>query len=345
MRPFVSKRMKTIDPTKLQEAIWKKIPINAKEAVEKVFSSNPKEALDALKGLDAVNPKSFLHLFRRLARSPDPHIAVNAIGLIGMYGERKDLSFINRLMYSHVPKIRNYAIMTMAYCNEPESLGYLKERLKRADIGTRKTCVKAISYLKPRDYELYSELSEHPKFRDSSKRVVRAGQIKDGSTTILLGGELYDKAIIRGGTHKIFVRGKTEFILQGLKQEAVNAWKKAFEFDWKSKGLDYNPIEPILKKNGKYRVYKNRDGTFRVTAGVIQGTSLQMFFKKSVKENKGNWAIAREIKRQKEIIDSSLKDLGITHSHDHEANYVVEMVKGKPRLHIIDFDAAIIEKK
>ncbi len=344
MPPFVSKRTGRSNAKALREAVWKKIPPSARETMTRLFSTDPQESLAALKVLEAHNPKSFLQLFKSLARSSDVHTANVAIGIIGMCGARKDLPFINRMMYSPLPKVRSHAIYTMAYCNEPESLEYLQERLKHADMQTRKSCVRAISYLKPREYELYAELSEHSPFKDSKRSLARIGQIKDGSTTVLLGGKLYDKAIIRGGTFKAMSGSKgSSFLLQGITPQSFEAWKKAFEHNWKDNGLAHNPIEPLLQKKGKYRAYKNKDGTYRVSTGVIHGTSLYLFTKKPAHNGEDRWATVREIKRQKTIIDSTLTQLKIKHSHDHPANYLVEMVEGKPRLYIIDFDAAFIE--
>jgi len=345
MPPIAPKRISRVRPTSLRKTTLKKFPKSARETMTRLFSTDPRESIAALKGLEAHNPKSFLQLFKRLAMGSNAHTATVAIDMVGMYGTKKELPFINRLMYSHIPQVKDHAIYTMAYCNEPESLGYLQERLKHADLPTRKACVKAISFLKPRDYELYSELSESPWFKNNKRSIIRLGHQKDGSTTTLLGGKLYDKAIIRGGAFVVHSgKGKIVSVLQGIAPQSFEAWRKAFEFNWKKSGLAHNPIEPILRKNKKYRAYKNKDGTYRVSTGVIQGTSLHMFFRRAVSNGEGSWKITREIKRQKTIIDTTLAKLKILHSHDHPANYVIEMVEGKPRVYIIDFDAAFIEK-
>lgn len=345
MQPFISKRANQINHTELVTSVLKRTPSEAKLHMAKILSGDAKLQLDALLEIDKVHPKKLVPLFKKLTRSTNINTARTAIDFVGHYGTRKDLPLINRLMYSPIFDVRIHAMYVMAACNEPESLGYLQERLKRADVQTRKYCVKALSLLKPRDFELYSELSESASFRDPKRTIIRAGQVKDGSTTVLLGGKIYDKAIIRGGTHDIFLsNGKRQFVLDGIPKEAFMAWRKAFEHNWENEGLTHNPIEPILKKNGKYRAFENKDKTLRVSVKVIQGRSMLTFLRAFGKEAETDWRVVMEAKRQKAVIESTLKKLNITHSHLHPANFIIEMVEGKPRVYLVDFDAALIEK-
>ena len=140
------------------------------------------------------------------------------------------------------------------------------------------------------------------------------------------------------------------------------AWKKAFEAEdaWVESGFDYIPIEPILKKKGKYRIKKftaqktknpknmgwnetlsGGEVLYAVYTGVINGPILAEFFTK-------------ELDYDKEKIYDVLEKLGINYAENHIrgkakshynlTNFVVEMHEGKPRLYIIDFDLAEIKK-
>ncbi len=319
----------------------KKLSQSFLQAFADLTGKHPDARFYASKFLAEKGGKEMLPLFKAVANNKDPHISIEGLSLVSRWGTRKDLPFLNKFMYSKNQDVKLSAIEFMSLCREPETLKYLNERLSSAsDLATRKATIRAISFHKPRDYELYAELSENPKFKDPSKRITRLPHVKDGSTSVLLGGKLYDQAIIRGGATIAVTNQGRQRVLHGLRSPAIEAWKTALTFDWKKVGLSHTPIEPILKKNGRYRIFMNRDGTYRVSAGVIQGESYYAFLRK---HNVGI-RVKEELERQKRRIIEGFTELGIDHSHLHEANILVTMEKNKPKLYVIDFDAAGFSK-
>ncbi|MFA6268591.1 MAG: HEAT repeat domain-containing protein [archaeon] len=335
-----SKAPRQVKPWDPHEFVLTRAPAHLKPVFEKLVLGASHEKYLSAVHLGQNGSKKLVPLYRALAKSPNPKIAAEGIVLVGAFGTRKDLPFLNKLMYSEDPYLRYVAIDVLALRKDPRSLQYLMHRLKTADLKTRKECIRAIALYKPRDYELYSFLSESKEFKDPTRKVKIASQVKDGSTTVLLGGKFYDKVIIRGGPA---VREFGELRIpyaQGIKPEALEAWKKALEFDWKSLGLDHNPIEPILKKKGKYRIFKNKDGTYRASVGVIQGESAHTFMRKHIVPA----PLHDELQHQINTITEGLNRLQINHSHDHLGNFVIKIVEGKPQVFLIDFDAAVFGK-
>jgi len=312
-----------------------------KPLVKQMLSGNKVERANALRMVCDKGGVEAATLGRKLVKSKNTIAASEGIYLIGTFGTRKDLPLLNTLMYSKNPFVKARAIEMMGMCREPECIPYLKARKSRGDLVTRKNCNKALSMYKEREFELYHNLSENKNFKDPKRSIVRKGMDKDGSSTVLLGGKLFDKAIIRGGRHSHFIEsGKKIFGVIGILPSSVDLWINAFEFDWRKVGLKHNPIEPILKKNGEYRIFRNRDGTLRVSTGVIKGQSLSVFQRKHPLNDEEYNSILDQTK----AIEKGLDLLKINHQHLHKSNYVVEMVNSKPRVHVIDFDAAELKK-
>jgi thiamine kinase-like enzyme len=183
---------------------------------------------------------------------------------------------------------------------------------------------------------LYKDHLLDKTFNESDKKLgqllVRRLQRKTGSRTILLGGKLRGRAIVRE-----------------INSSSLNRWLSALNAKelWKSLGFDYVPIEPILEKkvNGKkvkriYSIMKRGTngiltGQKRVFAGIINGVILAYFL-----ENPKNARFVLQLERDKKTIESGLIQLGINHGHLHYGNYLVEMHNGKPRIYLIDFDKA-----
>jgi len=166
---------------------------------------------------------------------------------------------------------------------------------------------------------------------------------KDGSRTVLLGGNLAHKAIIRV-----------------VSEEAFIFWKKAFEAKeiWKKAGFDYIPVEPILKKkNGKYRTYKfkfsrnkkwlippkwwppedeSKEGQYyRVSTKVLGPSSLAVIMYNN--NEKLNEKIHEKMTKIEEVLN---EDLNIYHGHTHYGNFCIKMDEPEPKVYIIDFDKA-----
>lgn len=118
----------------------------------------------------------------------------------------------------------------------------------------------------------------------------------------------------------------TNKIARVVNPEAFEVWKELYE----DKNLKEH-VEPILEKNGVLRAFKSKEGVRVFTRYV--GIRVDDF-KKEHPEH------AKEVDEQVNWIKQKLWDKGIRHGHIHPGNLVVEMVKGKPNVRLIDFDAA-----
>jgi len=170
-------------------------------------------------------------------------------------------------------------------------------------------------------------------FNNPKRTIVRRFQDKSGSTT-LLGGRLLGRAVIKG--HKF----------EGFSKQTLEAWIRLYQHNWKSEGFNYNPIEPILKnKKGEYRIHRKKDGTHRVTVGIIPGVNLKKFLTIHANDKK----IMEEVIKQRDRILEIKNRLEIQHRHTHNKNFVVteEIIKGKRtiRVYLIDFDMATTWKR
>ena len=165
-------------------------------------------------------------------------------------------------------------------------------------------------------------IEEDESFFRPETTIVRRQFEKTGSETILLGGKLVGKAIIRI-----------------IAEPAFLAWKKAFEARkvWAEEGFDYIPIEPILTKNKDLRAYKTKKGnTYRVYTKVL-GMTLNNFLD-FTSDDKLKQQLESLRNRIMHILDAKLQ---ILHGHLHNSNFCVEIQDDKIRLYAIDFDQAI----
>ncbi|MEK6955667.1 MAG: hypothetical protein AABW52_03330 [Nanoarchaeota archaeon] len=169
-----------------------------------------------------------------------------------------------------------------------------------------------------RDQRLYSGVDDE-KFWDQKRNIVRKDFNKTGSETILLGGKLAGKVIIRV-----------------VSERALLTWKKALESEiWKKEGFDYIPIEPILTKNGKLRAYKTVYGEYRVYTKVL-GPNLVSFL-----TNPENRKYSKELYILRGKIIRALEEIEISHGHDHEFNFCISKEDDEIKLYMIDFDQSI----
>jgi len=149
---------------------------------------------------------------------------------------------------------------------------------------------------------------------------------KTGSETILLGGELKDKVILRK-----------------INPESFLVWKDLYDDYniWKKEGFDYVPIEPIASYN-----YIPSTGFVDVYTGVLDinlKQSALMF---------GDHT--ESAKKDIEKIKNVLTKKNIEHGHLHDANFCLRYFRNKdnsvdinkkPRVYAIDFDRAFFYKK
>ncbi|MFA6420537.1 MAG: HEAT repeat domain-containing protein, partial [archaeon] len=260
---------------------------------------------------------------------------------LSVTGVPRDLKLIGAKLYDESPMVRVGAAHTLGGIRGREKIlahNLLSDRLmdSGADLEIRNACIQGLSIIYDRPtFALYMGNYEDQALFDKSRKLVRAIKPKTGTSTVLLGGDLYEKVIIRGG--RLFFNGKPYGV--GLPKSSVEAWKEAYEFNWKSVGLDYNPIEPILKdKKGNYLIKKNKDGTFRVYAGVLPAFTHFAFTRKE-----GTKKYVGDVKRNGKIVLDTLDSM-MWHGHMHPFNLLVGVKEGKARVYAIDFDRAKLKK-
>ncbi|MDD2656412.1 MAG: hypothetical protein PHQ18_02480 [Patescibacteria group bacterium] len=197
--------------------------------------------------------------------------------------------------------------------------------------------------------DLYKSFVPLKEGDDETKFVVRSKQNKTGPRTILL-----DKVPGTGKDEDLKIEDleslKGKVIIRELPIYAVEAWKKAYESYgfWNSKGFDYVPIEPIVN------ISPNLKGIHvDVYTGVIQGPSVFRWKEKKdlSPKNTDHYLFSKKIDEQMESIKNALQELGISHGHIHEGNFVLLFYKDKegnpdltrcPRVYLIDFDEAVL---
>lgn len=132
---------------------------------------------------------------------------------------------------------------------------------------------------------------------------------------------------------------KERLIVRHISLVAYMTWKKAYDSSetWKAEGFDYVPIEPIVK------VVSVDNERVDVFTKVLRGPSVL------------TWRVAGgiyidHIDVQIGKITKVLSDLGISHGHPHNGNFIVYFDRdeqGKadltkpPRVYMIDFDASV----
>lgn len=142
---------------------------------------------------------------------------------------------------------------------------------------------------------------------------------KTGSTTMLAGGELYNKVIFRQ-----------------INKRSFKAWRELYENHqaWQQGGFDYVPIEPIVS----FRETDNNE--ISVATGVLD-TDLYSW------QNISNGVFMNELYTLQIKIEEMLNSLGYDHGHIHMRNYCVRFFRNSdgtpdlsrvPRLYLIDFD-------
>lgn len=182
-----------------------------------------------------------------------------------------------------------------------------------------------------RAHKLYRE--QEQTFLTSKAMIVRKELKKTGSETILLGGKLVGKVIIR-------IISEPAFLL----------WKKALEAKevWQKAGFDYIPIEPIFTKKEELRAYKTKKGNYyRVYTKVLGMNLAEFIYQRDSLHNKKlipqlNESLIEQLNVLCDRIETVLtEELKIIHGHLHYQNFCVEIQDDKIRLYVIDFDEAI----
>ena len=322
-----------------------------KEVARDIFSPDEKVRAKAVEHLSRFNDQRVPVLFRRMLFDPSEQVRANAVCSLGARGVPRDIKLIGAKTYDSSYLVRSIAIEILGGIQGPEQRLARRVLLHRlAEEGyagnmetqTKKECIQALSIMSdsPTFALYFGGHSSH--FMNEQTKVARRIQAKDGTSTVLLGGKLFQKVILRGG-RQVY---KGLHFGQGLNKDAIEAWKRAYEFNWALAGLDYNPIEPILKnEKGKYMIFKNNDGSFRAYAGVIPAFSGFAFMRKAQNEiYLHDKEFKTELATKSRKIRAVLRSIGVEHGHAHKYNQLVRVEDGKVRAYVIDFDQARIVK-
>lgn len=190
-----------------------------------------------------------------------------------------------------------------------------RNALNDPDFEVRRIAARTLASLGEPSAELYGKHLADKRFNSKKLLFVRRMQEKPERNTLLAGGRLKGKAVMKL-----------------MSDQNAKAWLKALKL-----GI---PAEPILKrKNGKYRIFKRPDGSFEIVAGVLKGFSVGAFLM-----NSRNKRFEAQIRMQMEKIKEMLEQAGIRHGHIHDLNFVVVPErKGSKICHkvfVVDFDKA-----
>ena len=231
-------------------------------------------------------------------------------------------NIIINLLSDENADVRKHAIAYLGQNPSKDTITLIKPLLKDKDQQVRSTAIMVLSGLSDdiKHHALYSQ--QEPEFFEKGRKILRKKLEKTGGETVLLGGELVGKVVIKV-----------------INEQAFLAWKKAFESVdvWLKSGFDYIPVEPILMKNGRLRARKIKSGAYEV-ATVVLGPTMWSFL-----NNSANSKFEHELNEQRKNITLVLEDkLRIYHGHIHNTNFCVKLYGDKPRLYIIDFDLARI---
>jgi uncharacterized protein YbcV (DUF1398 family) len=239
---------------------------------------------------------------QKLLANLDGSIAINGVKMIESFPQLEQEGLIEIAL---VHPDRNVAIMGAEMIKNVPWL----ERAKLSNLILKRSDIKEII-----DSPLYEKSPEL-----NTESFARKNFEKTGSETILIGGSLKEKIIIRKISPVSFL-----------------AWQKAYESyeQWKSAGFDYVPIEPIQS----FRFEKS--GMVSVASGVLD-LSLKQWIRRS------GGVFKQELENKKYRIISTLKTLKIRHGHNHDENFILRFfrhadgepdVSKCPRLYLIDFD-------
>ena len=213
----------------------------------------------------------------------------------------------------------------------------IKEAFGREDAVIPEEIAEMISYLpvkqrpeftiKAFQKGLGKKIIENPLYTKHSymdnKTFERNSFAKDGSRTMLIGGPLKDKIIVRQ-----------------IKPEAFVAWQRAYEnYElWKENGFDYVPIEHIQSFS-----YNKNDKLVDVFTAVLD-------------LNFGKWnrisggMFSDELNKQFKKIGEIINKMRISHGHMKSENCCLRFFRDEkgnpditkvPRLYYIDFDQAV----
>ncbi|HUP56488.1 MAG TPA: hypothetical protein VM598_03480 [Bdellovibrionota bacterium] len=284
----------------------------------------------------------------RLVRSPDRDMSWAGIELLRQIGGRGGKPEAVELLTEVVrggkdPFNRLEAVRTLAELGALEGDGPLAQevievldRMANRRRGPEKPGAFAAAQLL---FDLFGGFQRHPiyddvesiaRFSKESRNPQFEEQVKDGGRNYLLGGAYAGKVIARV-----------------VPADSLTAWRVALGAHdlWRAKGFDHVPVEPIVSRDQLAREFpgaeppqfKTGPGNAQVYARVLGMNVMSLL----------PWLPRRlkvDVQNQMYTIMGALEEMGIVHGHAHSRNFCVTFVDGKPRVYVIDFDAARLVK-
>lgn len=297
---------------KIQQKIITLSP-SFQEEVKKLLSAN--QVSQRVKALHALsNHPDARHAVRFIENSlmdEDETVRANAIHALEKLKAKNSIQKIEQMLNDPHERVQLAAIHALTSLDSRRSTKKIEPLLRSKNHHVRQQAFEYWADATGIPTELYQEQVLDPQFMNLKRAVIRRPQVRTGPPTTLLGGKLFGKAILRT-----------------VPKTAMIAWLKALESGVK--------VEPILKKNGKYRITKLKDGSYRVATHVLAGPSLKAFWESERNRKK----YFEETSQQMGAIMGQLDQLKIQHYHLTPKNFVVVIEKGKPVVYAIDFDRA-----
>lgn len=299
----------------------KRIYIESERICLKILSSfeggDVEKIKEALKQIEQINLEHQMEILKKILDFNDETLFQTFIELFKIPNNFWDRSLSNYI--KNDVEVKNKIIKIIE----------TKLKSKETNEDEARLYIKAISLLEGTRLDLRALALEHfpnlavepPLYKRTSlnkDQFARTKFSKSGWETILLGGELKEKTILR----KI---GLHDFL----------CWQHAYEAHefWSRNGFDYVPIEPIQS----FIIHDN--GMVDVYAGVLD-LNLETWLSYSTLYEK-------ELQLEKEKIKELVGERAHTHSHDRnfclrffrDEKGIVDLNK-KPRLYLIDFDSS-----
>lgn len=301
------------------------LPAEIKESALFLKIENDYAKVAGISKLSSMNITGTIPLIEQMLKASYEYVRRTAIKALSQLESKLSIILIERMLKDQSSFVRSTAIEALLILHSKSSIPLIEQMLQDPEQSVRSEATNALSLLSSNiKYLKYHRLytNQEDRFFEPGKKgtlgeVKRREFAKTGSRTILLGGTLAGKVIIRIVSEKAFLAWKRAL-------ESVDAWKEA--------GFDYVPVEPILMKKGKLLFHKfEKDGEiyYRVYTKILLGTALYIS------------PFVDSLQPLCKKISAVLEELKIEHGHLHLGNFIVEMHEGKPRLYVIDFDEAV----
>jgi len=289
-------------------------------------TASPHDLHTGIEQLLTVDRNKALAHVRILARTGNDKARMVALECLQKEGEKARAKDLMKLAKSGSGYVQWRSMQLLGEMGIKRAIPLLKKGLTSPDPLVHTTAGWALDKLGV-NMVLYQEKNLDPAFtRPKGKFPPRVMQNKSHQSTTLLGGRLYNRALIKGK--------RTKAHPEGYSADQLTYWLRSLNHDWKKAGWSYNPVEPILQKpNGRYRYYKNKDGTFRVSVGVVKGQNAQSFLLANNNQKSKEFVL-----EQMHRITEELKKIGVYYAHPKPANFIVQKRLGRPRVYVIDFD-------